>query len=296
MFWHDLLSELRRQLITPEKLATYLTRTASIAVIIAAAFFVYLVAGKVVRRLLHSKSRLVHARRGRTLVTIVLSVTGYIILFVAIVMCLRVLGVDYTAILAGAGVVGLAVGFGAQTLIKDFIAGFFLLLEDLVSVGDWISVGDTNGTVESVGLRVTRLRNFDGTLYVVPNGELTKFGNANRGFMRAVVAVDLAYEQDPSRGMTLAKSAADQWYEDNKDLAVEPPEVLGLLNFGESGVRIQVTCKVRPLKHWAAERALRLRLKQTFDSAGVEVPFPRRVVYVRSATDRDILPGNPTKQ
>jgi small conductance mechanosensitive channel len=282
MFWHDLFAELRRQFITPEKLAVYLTRAVSVILIAVAWFLVYLVAGRVVRRLLRGGSRLVHERRGRTLVTIVHSVIGYVILFVAVIMCLRVLGVDYSAILAGAGVVGLAVGFGAQTLIRDFISGFFLLLEDLVSVGDWISVGDISGSVETVGLRITRIRALDGTLHVVPNGELTRFGNANRGFMRALVTVDLAYEQDPGRGMALARSVADQWYEENRAVAVEPPAVQGLLNFGESGVKIRVVCKVKPMQHWTAEQALRLRLKQAFAASGIEIPLPRRVVYLRS--------------
>jgi len=129
------------------------------------------------------------------------------------------------------------------------------------------------------------VRAFNGTLYVIPNGELTHFGNTNRGFMRALVTVDLAYEQDPAIGMARAKEVADAWYTENQQLALEPPEVRGLLSLGESGVRIRVTCKVRPMKHWDAEQQLRLRLKQAFDAANVEVPFPRRVVYVRSETE-----------
>lgn len=205
-------------------------------------------------------------------------------------MCLRVLGVDYTAILAGAGVVGLAVGFGAQTLIRDFISGFFLLLEDLVSVGDWIEVGGPggiSGMVESVGLRITRVRGFDGMLHVIPNGELTRFGNANRGFMRALVAVDIAYEQDPARGMAIAEQVARKWTEERQDVVVEPPQVQGIVSFGESSIRIRVVVKVKPMEHWQAERELRNRLKAAFDSQGVEIPFPRRVVYSRENKQSD---------
>jgi small conductance mechanosensitive channel len=238
-------------------------------------------------RLLKGGGRLAHERRARTLVTIVRSVIGYAVLFVVLVMCLRVMGVDYAAILAGAGVVGLAVGFGAQTLIRDFISGFFLLLEDLVSVGDWIAVGDVSGSVEEVGLRITRVRAFDGTLHVIPNGELTRFGNLNRGFMRAVVAVDLAYEQDAASGMAKAREVADQWYKERTDVALEPPLVQGLLSFGESGVRIRVAVKVKPMQHWSAEQELRLRLKHAFDASGVDIPLPRREVYLHREADFD---------
>jgi small conductance mechanosensitive channel len=280
VFWHDLGLALRGQLLSPERLATYVTKAIQIVIVVAAALLAYVLARAVVRRLLRNA----HERRARTLVTLVHSVVGYGILFVALVLVLRALGVDYTAILAGAGVVGLAVGFGAQTLIRDFISGFFLLLEDLVSVGDWISVGDVSGTVESVGLRITRVRAFDGTLHVIPNGELTRFGNANRGFMRAVVAVDLSYEQDAAEGMTLAKKVADAWQREQGEKMLEPPVVQGLVSFGESGVSIRVVAKVRPMEHWQAEQSLRLKLKQAFGAEGVDIPLPQRVVHVRSGT------------
>jgi small conductance mechanosensitive channel len=153
-----------------------------------------------------------------------------------------------------------------------------------VSVGDWISVGDVSGTVESVGLRITRVRAFDGTLHVIPNGELTRFGNANRGFMRAVVAVDLSYEQDAAEGMALAKKVADAWQREQGEKMLEPPVVQGLVSFGESGVRIRVVAKVRPMEHWQAEQSLRLKLKQAFGAEGVDIPLPQRVVHVRSGT------------
>jgi moderate conductance mechanosensitive channel len=277
VFWHDLGLKLRERLLSPEQLAAYVTKAIQIVVVVAAALLAYVLAGVVVRRLLRNA----HERRAKTLVTLAHSTVGYVILFVALVLILRALGVDYTAILAGAGVVGLAVGFGAQTLIKDFISGFFLLLEDLVSVGDWISVGDLAGSVEDVGLRITRVRSFDGTLHVIPNGELTRFGNTNRGFMRAVVAVDLSYEQDAAKGMALARKVADEWQKDQADILLEPPAVQGLLSFGESGVRIRVVAKVRPMQHWQAEQTLRLKLKEAFGSEGVEIPLPQRVVHIR---------------
>lgn len=275
MFWQAL----KTQFFSPEKLVDYAVRAIQIVLVLVGAWLVYLVVSRILRRAL-SRAQL-HERRARTLLSLIQSLLGYGILFVAIVLVLRILGVDYTAILAGAGVVGLAVGFGAQTLVRDFISGFFLLFEDLISVGDFITVGDISGTVERVGLRITQLRGFDGTLHVVPNGELTKFGNANRGFCRALVTVDMAYEQDTQKGLSLAAEAARRWYEANRELALEPPEVQGIVAFGESGVRIRVVAKVQPMQHWQAERSLRLVLKEAFDAAGIEIPFPRRVVYAR---------------
>jgi moderate conductance mechanosensitive channel len=281
MFWHDLGLELRHKVLTPELFAVYLIKAIAIVVIVTAGLLLYIIAAKVIHRILRRDGRVSHERRARTLVAVIRSLMGYGIFFVVLVTCLRVLGVDYTAILAGAGVVGLAVGFGAQTLIRDFISGFFLLLEDLISVGDWITVGDTSGLVESVGLRITRLRAFDGTLHVIPNGELTRFGNANRKFMRAVVTVDLSYEQDAAKGMARAKEVIDAWSKEHEDVILEPPAVHGLLNLGESGVRIRVAVKVKPMQHWTAEQELRLRLKQAFATDGIEIPLPQRVVHVR---------------
>ncbi len=277
MFWREIWRHVVERLTSPEKLAGHLTRAVQVVLVIAAAVLAYVIAGAVIRRLL----RRAHERRARTLITLANSVAGYIIAFMALVLVLRVLGVDYTAILAGAGVVGLAVGFGAQTLVRDFISGFFLLLEDDISVGDFIVVGDISGSVEAVGLRATRVRAWDGTLFVVPNGELTRFGNRNRGFMRALVTVDLAYGQDAAAGMARAQAVADAWYAERAELCLEPPTVQGLLELGESGVRIRVVVKVLPLRHWEAERELRLRLKAAFESEGIEIPLPQRVVHLR---------------
>jgi small conductance mechanosensitive channel len=134
-------------------------------------------------------------------------------------------------------------------------------------------------------MRVSKVRAFNGTLHVVPNGELTRFGNQSRGYMRAIVVLDLAYEQDADKGMVLAREAAGQWYKESADNAVEPPVVAGLLKFGEAGVQVRVSVKVRPGRQWDAEQQLRLRLKQAFDSSGTEPPFPRRVVYLRSDSE-----------
>jgi len=286
MFWRELLVELRNKLITPEKLAVGFSRFIDIVLIVTGAMLLYLLARAITRRVLKAT----RTRRASTYIGVIHSIIGYVIFFFVVVLVLRVFGVNYTAILAGAGVLGLAVGFGAQTLIRDFLSGLFLLLEDLIGVGDYITVGDVEGTVEVVGLRVSKVRAFNGTLHIVPNGELTRFGNRNRGYMRAIVAFDLAYEQDAEKGMALAREVAEQWYKESADNAIEPPAVAGLLKFGEAGVQVRVAVKVKPGRQWEAEQQLRLRLKQAFDSSGTEIPFPRRVVYLRSDSDAGSQP------
>lgn len=280
MFWRNLWQELYRQLFTPERLVHYGRVAVNLLLIVGAAWLVNWLVGRAVQRLLRRRHA-GHESRARTLLPLVRSVVGYAVLVGALVLALRVLGVDYTAILAGAGVVGLAVGFGAQTLVRDFISGFFLLYEGLLAVGDYIVLGDVAGDVERIGLRVTHVRAFNGTLFVVPNGELARFGNMNRSFMKAIVTIDLAYEQDASRGLEIAGRAAEAWYREQQDVALEPPVVQGIVNLGESGMTIRIVGKVRPLQHWQAERDLRFALKREFDAAGVEIPFPRRTVYLR---------------
>jgi moderate conductance mechanosensitive channel len=286
MVWRELLAGLRNKLVTPEKLAVTLVKLIDIVLIIAGAMLFYTLARVVARRLL----KVTRARRAATYINVVRSIMGYVIFFFVVVLILRVFGVNYTAILAGAGVMGLAVGFGAQTLIRDFISGFFLLLEDLIRVGDYITVGDIEGTVEVVGMRVSKIRAFNGTLHTVPNGELTRFGNQSRGFMRAIVALDIAYEQDAEKGMALAREVTEQWYRENAEDTIEPPVVAGLLKFGEAGVQVRVSVKVRHGRQWDAEQQLRLRLKQAFDASGTEIPFPRRVVYLRSDSEAGSKP------
>ena len=219
--------------------------------------------------------------RANTLIPLLQSVSKYVIYFISGVMVLRELGVDTTAIIASAGVVGLAIGFGAQSLVKDVLSGAFLLFEGVISVGDSVTVGEHSGTVEVVGLRNIHLRKFSGELRVIPYGEVTSFGNFNKGYMRAIVEVGIAYEQDVERGMKALEEIANKWAEENKDIVLEPPIVQGVLSLGSSDVTLRIAIKVKPMTHWGAERELKRRIKDTFDKKGIEIPFPRQVVYLR---------------
>ena len=223
--------------------------------------------------------------KGKTIAPLLKNLLKYCIIFVAGVVVLRVLGVDPTPIIAGAGVVGLAVGFGAQTLVKDVISGFFLLFEGLIAVGDVISFGNSAGVVEEVGLRVTKYRTFTGELWVIPNGEIRAFGNSNRQWMRAVVAVGVAYEQDISKAMRVLDEVGKAWAEEHRDIVLEPPQVQGILSFDESSIALRLAIKVKPSQQGAAELELRRRIKEAFDREGVEIPIPRQVFYARAETD-----------
>jgi|UniRef100_A0A7V3PV27 small conductance mechanosensitive channel len=277
MFWQELGRSLKEQFFAPGKMLVYVRALINILIIIVGAWGITRGFKWLISRIHRRKEE----RYVRTIVPLVHSLARYFILIIAVILILRAVGVDYKAILAGAGVAGLAIGFGAQTLIKDFISGFFILFEGLLAVGDYISTGQIEGTVEKIGLRVTQLRAFDGTLWTIPNGELTRFGNKNRDYMRVLVSFDIAYEQNADNVLAVVAQASEKWYQENQSLCLEKPEVQGLLSFGDSGLGVRVVCKVRAGEQWEAERKLRLQLKQAFDAAGVEIPFPRRVVYHR---------------
>jgi len=279
-FWQAVLS-----IFSPENLILWWGEFITIIIILVVAKIALSVINKLIEKSLtplkKSKNYKKRISRANTLIPLLQSVSKYVIYFITGVIVLRELGIDTTAIIASAGVVGLAIGFGAQSLVKDVISGAFLLFEGVISVGDSINVGEHSGTVEVIGLRNIHLRKFSGELRVIPNGEVTNFGNFNKGFMRAIVEVGVAYEQDAEKGMKVLEEIANKWAEENKDIVLEPPIVQGILSLGSSDIALRIVIKVKPMTHWGAERELKRRIKNTFDKEGIEIPFPRQVVYLR---------------
>jgi len=279
-FWKAVLS-----IFSPENLLLWWGKFITIIIIFVVAKIALSVINKLIEKSLtplkKSKNYKKKISRAKTLIPLLQSISKYVIYFITGVMVLRELGVDTTAVIASAGVVGLAIGFGAQSLVKDVISGALLLFEGTISVGDSVNVGEHSGTVEVVGLRNIHLRKFSGELRVIPYGEVNSFGNFNRGYMRAIVKVGVAYEQDVEKGMKILEEIANKWAEENKDIVLEPPIVQGVLSLGSSDVTLRVATKVKPMTHWGAERELKRRIKDTFDKKGIEIPFPRQVVYLR---------------
>lgn len=264
----------------------FLQAAATIVAVLIGAKILRTIAAGVTERILKpregSRDHAMQVRRAQTLIPLLLDIERYLIYFVATVTILAQLGIDTGAILASVGVVGLAVGFGAQNLVKDVISGFFLLFDGLIAVGDVVTVNDkTSGSVEAVGLRSTQLRDYSGLLWIIPNGDLRQFGNFNRGWTRAVVPVQVAYDTDLDRARETMLEVGGAWAAENADKVLEAPEVQSLMSLADSGVGLRLVIKVKAMEHWAAERELRRRLKLAFDGTGIEIPYPTRVMIER---------------
>ncbi|SFQ25482.1 mechanosensitive ion channel family protein [Caldicoprobacter faecalis] len=218
----------------------------------------------------------VDVRKVNTLRALAHSILKYTVYFVT---GLTVLGqfVDTTSILATAGIGGLAIGFGAQSLVKDVISGFFILFEDQYAVGDFVTIGDTTGTVEEIGLRITKIRGFKGDLTIIPNGQVQKVVNYTRGNVLAVVDISVPYETDIDRAIKLIEDVAKRYAQENKNI-VEQPQVLGVIDMGDSQITIRAVARTLPLKHWEVERELKKRIKEAFDENDIGIPYPRRVI------------------
>lgn len=231
-------------------------------------------------------------RRIQTLLPLLVEIERYVIYALVGVMILAHFGIDTAAILASVGVVGIALGFGAQNLVKDMIAGFFLLFDGIIAVGDIIRIDEkTVGTVEAVGLRNTQVRDFTGMLWMIPNGDLRQFGNLNRGWMRAVVLIDVAYEADVAQAMMLAREVGEAWAAANREKVLEPPDVNALMAMSHAAVTLRLVIKVKPGEQWAAERALRLMIKDAYRDAKIQIPYPRHVLIGPQLAGVEERPG-----
>ncbi|MCE0764374.1 mechanosensitive ion channel family protein [Pseudonocardia kujensis] len=215
-------------------------------------------------------------QRTRTIGSVLRSITSAVILLIAAVMILAEFGVALGPILASAGIVGVAVGFGAQNLVRDFLSGMFMLLEDQYGVGDIVDLGEASGTVEAVGLRITTIRDLQGTVWYVRNGEILRVGNKSQGYAVAVVDLPLAHSADMAEVSELAGRVAAERVarEDIAEDVLEDPEVLGVEKVTAEGAVLRLTVKVNPGKQWAVQRALNAAITDAFDDEGVPRPTP----------------------
>lgn len=220
-------------------------------------------------------------RKSKTIGILLKSLIRYTVYALAILMILREAGINTSALLAGAGVLGLAVGFGAQSLVKDIITGFFILFEDQYSVGDYIVTPNAAGVVEEFGLRITKLRDVNGGLHIIPNSEIRTLTNFNRGHATAVVDVEVAYHEDTDQVLELLKEIAAKLAKDWGEVITKEPEVLGLTQLGQSGINFRILIQSAPMQQWKVERELRKRIKDKFDREGIEIPYPHQVIVER---------------
>ena len=215
-------------------------------------------------------------QRAQTIGTLLKSIVSGVIVTVVVMMGLSKLGQDIAPLIASAGILGVALGFGAQSLVKDFLSGIFMIFEDQYGVGDIVTVGDVSGTVEAVSLRVTRLRDVDGTVWYVRNGEILKVGNQSQNWSRSVLDVAVGYKEDVTRVRRILKEVAHDLWEDPAyhDKIIEEPEVWGVQSLGPDSVVVRVTMKTMPQQQWTVSREMRERIKIRFDEEGIQMPQP----------------------
>lgn len=222
------------------------------------------------------------AKRARTLGSMIRNVAAALVTGVAVLMILNELRINIAPVLAGAGILGLAVGFGAQTLVRDIISGFFLILEDQVRVGDVAAINGQGGLVEAINLRTIALRDFEGTVHVFPNGGITTLANRSKEFSFYVIDLSVAYDEDPDRviGVLQEVGAELQAHDRFGPNILAPLEVVGVDAFADSSVVIKLRIKTMPLKQWEVGRELRRRILKAFKENNIEIPFPQRVLHM----------------
>ncbi|GAB6933784.1 mechanosensitive ion channel family protein [Calditerricola satsumensis] len=235
----------------------------------------------VIERLVEQRDKgriALNERRVRTMTSLATNIVTYTLYFLALLLVLGQLGFNLAPILAGAGVVGLAVGLGAQNLVRDVITGFFIIFEDQFAVGDVIQVGQYKGTVIEIGLRVTKIRSWTGEVHIIPNGRITEVTNFSVANALAVVDVGVAYDTDVDKAMrVLREEILEEVQRELPDL-VAKPEVLGVEQFRASGMVLRVVAECKPNTQFAVARTLRQRIKEGFDRHGIEIPYPQMVM------------------
>ena len=233
-------------------------------------------------------------KRSDTLKSVIRNLTNITIVIVAVMMILDQLGVKIGPILAAAGVVGIAVGFGAQQLVKDIIQGFFILLDDQIRVGDVVQIAGKGGLVENVNLRMITLRDLAGNVHFVRNGEITVVTNMTKEYSRYVFDIGVAYREDVDEVIEVIKRVDADLREDPeyKTDILEPIEILGLDQFADSAIIIKARTKTKPIRQWAVAREFNRRLKRTFDELDIEIPFPHMTLYAGQNKDGSAPPLN----
>jgi small conductance mechanosensitive channel len=240
------------------------------------------------------------AARAQTIGSVLRSISTAVIYTIAGVTILGELGVNLGPLVASAGIVGIAIGFGSQSLVRDFITGIFMLVEDQYGVGDIVDVGEASGVVEAVGLRTTRLRDVNGTVWYVPNGQIARVANKSQDWSRALLDVTVSYNADVREAEATIKEVADAIWDDARwrSKLLEEPEIWGVENLGPTGIDIRVVIKTKPAEQFAVMRELRTRIKEALDAHAIVMPS-QGTIWVQPAAqdaprsdDDDASPGS----
>ncbi len=272
-----------------EKVVPWLmTHGTKMLVIAVGAFVLNIILSRIIRRAViiavvpdKNMSPEAEIKRENTLIRIFNGTLAVVITIMASLMILKEAGLDIAPILAGAGIVGLAVGFGGQYLIRDIITGLFIILENQYRIGDVIDIDGIGGSVEDISLRKTTLRNLDGTVHHIPHGEITKVSNLSKNFARVNLNIGISYSANLEHVIAVINKtglelANDSYY---KNLIISAPAFLRVDDFADSSVVVKILGDTQPLKQWEVTGELRKRLKIAFDREGIEIPFPQRVIH-----------------
>lgn len=269
----------------PDKLAALLLIVIKIVLIYVAARILIKVANKALSHMMTTRKRTplkFDHRRANTIGKLAYNLIAYTVNFISILLILGQLGINLGPLLAGAGVLGLAIGFGAQSLVKDVITGFFIIFEDQFGVGDVIQIDQFKGTVEEIGIRVTRIKSGAGEVYIIPNGSIKQVTNFSIYNSLAVVDVSIAYDADVDLAVKVLKEAMGQLYHQSPEKIVKEPEVLGVQAFGNSELKLRITAECLPNTQGDIARILNAEIKRKLDEYGIDMAYPKTITYMRT--------------
>lgn len=266
--------------IKNDTLLSYLDIVVKIIFILVIIKIIISVSNKLIERFFMHQKKMrfgMNEKKANTFSELLKSILRYVLYFIAIISVFETVWPNVNTTIAFTSVLGVAVGFGAQNLVKDVISGFFILFEDQFAVGDYITIEGKSGTVEALGIRATRIRDFSGELHTIPNGNITAVTNKTRGDMRALVEINLPYEEDIDIVIELIKKVNETIKEDMPCITYGP-EVLGVSNFGETSLTIKVVAKTIPMQQWDVELEIRKRIKRAFDEKGIKLGYTKKII------------------
>lgn len=259
-----------------------------VAVLFLVRFVINHFIGRVVERIVlshHYKTKREEKLREATLTDMFKTVSAVVTWTIVVIIALQELGVNLAALATGAGLIGIVLGFGAQSMIKDFLSGAFIITENQYRIGDVVTVGDHSGLVEQITIRMTKLRDLDGSVYFIPNGEIKTVKNMTLDYSGVVIDVGVSYETDVRKAEEIINDVGKELAEDEewRSRIIEPITFLRLDSFGESGVNLKAVGKTVPMEQWDVASEYRIRLKKAFEKHGVEIPLPQRVIHQKKS-------------